>query len=144
MSRGTLDLSLGNHRFVYWTVTLFGGAFQLSSTTMAYPFLTGPQPRYAHFVVALDAGCRMQEAGLFRCKLLIVGLRNLFLISFPSCFFFLASRFLLLASSAHQVSAPVWALPCSLAATGGIDFSFSSSGYLDVSVPLVYLLVPMD
>ena len=31
----------------------------------------------------------------------------------------------------------VWALPSSLAATGGIDFSFSSSGYLDVSVPRV-------
>ena len=29
---------------------------------------------------------------------------------------------------------PVWALPVSLAATPGIDLSFSSSGYLDVSV----------
>ena len=29
---------------------------------------------------------------------------------------------------------PVWALPRSLAATCGIDVSFSSSGYLDVSV----------
>ena len=29
---------------------------------------------------------------------------------------------------------PVWALPLSLAATYGIDFSFCSSGYLDVSV----------
>ena len=29
---------------------------------------------------------------------------------------------------------PVWALPVSLAATPGIDVSFSSSGYLDVSV----------
>ena len=28
----------------------------------------------------------------------------------------------------------VWALPISLAATDGIDFSFSSTGYLDVSV----------
>ncbi len=28
----------------------------------------------------------------------------------------------------------VWALPLSLAATDGIDFSFFSSGYLDVSV----------
>ena len=32
---------------------------------------------------------------------------------------------------------PVWALPISLAATPGIDLSFSSSGYLDVSVPRV-------
>ena len=31
----------------------------------------------------------------------------------------------------------VWALPVSLAATYGIEFSFFSSGYLDVSVPRV-------
>ena len=39
---------------------------------------------------------------------------------------------------------PVWALPVSLAATPGIDLSFSSSGYLDVSVhrvPPVYLWI---
>ena len=34
----------------------------------------------------------------------------------------------------------VWALPSSLAATKGIDFSFSSFGYLDVSVPRVVLI----
>ncbi len=34
---------------------------------------------------------------------------------------------------------PVWALPRSLAATGGISVDFSSSGYLDVSVPPVAL-----
>ena len=32
---------------------------------------------------------------------------------------------------------PVWALPRSLAATGGIVLTFSSCGYLDVSVPRV-------
>ena len=31
----------------------------------------------------------------------------------------------------------VWALPISLAATKGVAFAFLSSGYLDVSVPLV-------
>ena len=36
---------------------------------------------------------------------------------------------------------PVWALPTSLAATTGIDFSFFSSRYLDVSVPWVCLLM---
>ena len=35
---------------------------------------------------------------------------------------------------------PVWALPTSLAATTGIDFSFFSSRYLDVSVPRVPLI----
>ena len=38
---------------------------------------------------------------------------------------------------------PVWALPTSLAATTGIDFSFFSSRYLDVSVPRVVLPTPM-
>ena len=33
----------------------------------------------------------------------------------------------------------VWAVPLSLATTKGIDFSFSSSGYLDVSVHRVAL-----
>ncbi len=35
----------------------------------------------------------------------------------------------------------VWADPVSLAATQGIAFAFSSSGYLDVSVPRVCLLI---
>ena len=38
---------------------------------------------------------------------------------------------------------PVWALPISLAATLGIDVSFSSSGYLDVSVHRVRFHIPM-
>ena len=38
---------------------------------------------------------------------------------------------------------PVWALPRSLAATQGISVDFSSSGYLDVSVPRVSLHTPM-
>ena len=37
-------------------------------------------------------------------------------------------------------SSLVWALPSSLAATVGISFDFSSSGYLDVSVPRVPFL----
>ena len=35
---------------------------------------------------------------------------------------------------------PVWAFPVSLAATQGIELSFSSSRYLDVSVPAVTFL----
>ena len=38
----------------------------------------------------------------------------------------------------------VWAIPISLAATDGIDFSFSSSGYLDVSVHQVITPGPMN
>ena len=37
-------------------------------------------------------------------------------------------------SEPHGARTMVWALPISLAATFGIDVSFSSSGYLDVSV----------
>ena len=42
-------------------------------------------------------------------------------------------------SEPHGARTMVWALPRSLAATYGIDVSFSSSGYLDVSVPRVPL-----
>ena len=40
----------------------------------------------------------------------------------------------LLQSEPQHARTLVWALPGSLAATSGIDVSFSSSGYLDVSV----------
>ena len=39
----------------------------------------------------------------------------------------------------QEASLLVWAVPVSLAATQGIAFAFSSSGYLDVSVPRVCL-----
>ena len=42
-------------------------------------------------------------------------------------------------SEPRNARIPVWALPISLAATFGIDVSFSSSGYLDVSVHQVPL-----
>ena len=41
---------------------------------------------------------------------------------------------------AQSVNCTVWANPISLAATIGITIVFSSSGYLDVSVPRVCLL----
>src|SRR5690606_15239551 len=40
---------------------------------------------------------------------------------------------------AHAVTRAVWAVPLPLAATHGITLVFSSSGYLDVSVPRVRL-----
>ena len=39
---------------------------------------------------------------------------------------------------------PVWPLPSSLATTEGIEFSFVSSGYLDVSLPRVPSYGPID
>ena len=50
----------------------------------------------------------------------------------------------LMRSEPRSARTTVWALPVSLAATPGIDVSFSSSGYLDVSVhrvPSVYLWI---
>ena len=47
-------------------------------------------------------------------------------------------------SEPRSARTAVWALPVSLAATSGIDVSFSSSGYLDVSVhrvPSVHLCI---
>ena len=45
----------------------------------------------------------------------------------------------LVQSEPRGARTPVWALPVPLAATPGIDVSFSSSGYLDVSVRRVPL-----
>ena len=44
----------------------------------------------------------------------------------------------------QEASLLVWANPVSLAATQGITFAFSSSGYLDVSVPRVCLLISYE
>ena len=43
----------------------------------------------------------------------------------------------------YEASFIVWAIPVSLAATQGIEFSFSSCNYLDVSVHCVFLLTAM-
>ena len=53
-----------------------------------------------------------------------------------------SARFIesIMQSEPHGARTMVWALPRSLAATYGIDFSFSSSGYLDVSVHRVPFL----
>ena len=61
--------------------------------------------------------------------------------AFPVPFRFFPSRFLpSLTPKARRL--PVWAIPRSLAATDGIDLSFCSSGYLDVSVRRVPPMAP--
>ena len=52
--------------------------------------------------------------------------------AFPKPFYCLITY--MLQSEPQNARILVWALTISLAATFGIDFSFSSSGYLDVSV----------
>ena len=74
---------LKSSRLKYWAVTIYGGAFQLSSSTIPL-------------------------------------------------------RYDMSATPAKKTSL-VWPVPRSLAATYGIEFSFFSSGYLDVSVPRVPL-----
>ena len=49
----------------------------------------------------------------------------------------------LVQSEPRRINTPVWAAPISLAATLGIELSFSSSGYLDVSVRRVPSSMPM-
>ena len=58
--------------------------------------------------------------------------------AFPKPFHY-SCRITLCGPNPGMTRTPVWALPVSLAATSGIDVSFSSSGYLDVSVPRVPL-----
>ena len=89
VSRRTQDPLRRERSFDYGAFTLFGGPFQIASSTsfLCNSMLSVLQP---------------QEASLL-----------------------------------------VWAIPVSLAATQGIAFAFSSSGYLDVSVPWVCLQYPM-
>ena len=55
--------------------------------------------------------------------------------AFPKPFGYQSSS--VMQSEPHNANTVVWALSLSLAATKEIDVSFSSWGYLDVSVPLV-------
>ena len=55
----------------------------------------------------------------------------------------LSYRCILMSSTPAVRRQPVWPLPSSLATTKGIDFSFFSSGYLDVSVHRVAVRITM-
>ena len=59
-------------------------------------------------------------------------------LAFPKPFVYL-SAMLIAVRNPEEPGPSVWPLASSLAATKAIDFSFSSSGYLDVSVPRVPL-----
>ena len=60
-------------------------------------------------------------------------------LNFPEIFHFLFNRLCRSYYPGAALTTPVWALPRSLATTWGITVVFSSSGYLDVSVPRVCL-----
>ena len=76
----------------------------------------------------LDPAARMQTS-LTGLSPSLAGFPKTILLSFPSR----------LQSEPHGARTMVWAPPVSLAATSGIDVSFFSSGYLDVSVHRVPL-----
>ena len=56
----------------------------------------------------------------------------------------LSYRCIMMSSTPAVRRQPVWPLPSSLATTKGIEFSFFSSGYLDVSLPRVPSSRTMD
>ena len=62
-------------------------------------------------------------------------------LNFPDLFGY--EYFILISVHNPGSKLPVWPLPRSLAATSRIDVSFSSYGYLDVSVPRVPFSLPM-
>ena len=64
--------------------------------------------------------------------------------AFPDLFDYNSSITLCRSATPYELPHTVWALSLSLAATQKIDFSFSSSGYLDVSVPPVYPHMAMN
>src|SRR5699024_967767 len=62
-------------------------------------------------------------------------------LSFPTHSTILAFFLITPVLQPQRASSLVWALPVSLAATQGIEYSFSSCNYLDVSVHCVFLLI---
>jgi hypothetical protein len=67
------------------------------------------------------------------------GTFTLYGLSFPTAHSARFHESLCLSATPGHRSALVWPLPHSLATTNGISIDFSSCGYLDVSVPRVYL-----
>jgi hypothetical protein len=65
-------------------------------------------------------------------------------LGFPAAHSARLRESLCLSATPQHRSVPVWPLPHSLATTNGISFDFYSCGYLDVSVPRVYLQAAMD
>lgn len=68
---------------------------------------------------------------------------HLLWLTFPGHSTILRGRYMGPTTPAN-ISALVWAVPVSLAATQGITIVFSSSGYLDVSVPRVSFPINRD
>ena len=68
----------------------------------------------------------------------VTSYRGPFQVASPNLFFCNSTMSVL---QPQEASLLVWAVPVSLAATQGIAFAFSSSRYLDVSVPWVCLLM---
>ena len=114
MSRGTQDSLTVNLPFAYRGVTFSAETFQSSSARDLH-LIEGPTTPISRFEI--------------RCT----RFDSVFLRVFKA----VKNDLIRTSNFDPRTSRPVWALPVSLAATQGIDYSFSSSGYLDVSVPRV-------
>ena len=121
-SRGSFHLSLTVlYAIGHWVVFSLGGwslllhtGFHVSGAT-----LDTPQLDYISRTGLLPSAVALSRA-LPLCILRLIGVHN------------------------PEDKSSVWALPISLAATLGIEVSFSSSGYLDVSVPRVSFTRTID
>ena len=65
------------------------------------------------------------------------------MVDLSKSFYYLTASHIESPTTPQGKTPEVWAIPISLAATDGMDFSFFSSGYLDVSVHQVRLHAPM-
>ena len=139
MSRGTQDPLTASLSFTYRGVTLFAGPFQTSS--IRHPCLIeSPTTPYSRSEFRCPSSKSAVRCPISDCCIPSRDLHNCLPFKFS---LFRTSDFGLRTSTSDfepRTSSKVWALPSSLAATGGIDYSFSSSGYLDVSVPRVVLV----
>ena len=129
---------------------MVSGSFSLLCSRFFSPFLhsTGSLSVSREYLALRDGPRRFAPdfscPGLLRCpfdflRISLTGLSpSMATISIVFCY----ARSCLYYGSFYPdgaVTSSVWALPRSLAATYGIDVSFFSSGYLDVSVPRVPL-----
>ena len=116
--------------FAYRNLTFCVGAFQPSSTKL-HTHLQGsynPAPEVRNQIP--DVRCP------FRYQLSDAG-HQMFVGFHSDLWLLISDPWSLTSGFCPLTSGTVWALPVSLAATQGIDYSFSSSGYLDVSLPRV-------
>ena len=113
------------------------GSFHLSLTVL---YAIGHQVVFSlgGWSLLLPAGFLVSCGTLVSARSLLLSLTRLLLsLAVLSSTLQLIFKMLYADPQPRKACSSVWALPISLAATFGIDLSFFSSGYLDVSLPRV-------